>query len=220
MDTTALGALARSNVYGLLAMSFRYPMPDSFELIKDGTLVQDLLNNLAVSTPEAAEEFEAHLLGLPGMEVDLSTLENEYLQAFQTNAPSPSVSLYEGSYAQGAQKAQILLEIRGFYEHFGLEVDSAERELEDSLAAELEFMQFLAAKQSQAYDEGHAPDPYVLAQRDFLSRHLAAWLPRFEARVASKVDSAFYKTLAAVARGHVERDLKAMQQLAPATPAA
>lgn len=218
MDTPVLNAQARSNSYGLLAMAFRYPKPDAFELFKDGTLVQGLLNNLAIITPDAAEEFEAHLDGLAEVGADFAALENEYLQAFQTNAPSPSVSLYEGSYAQGAQKAQILLELRGFYENFGLEVGAAERELEDSLAAEFEFMQFLVAKQAQAYDEGHAPEPYVIAQRDFLARHLAAWLPKFEARVAAKVNSPFYKALAAVARGYVERDLKAVQDLAPATP--
>lgn len=218
MTTPALEAMARSNLYGLLAMGFRYPHPESVTAISDGTLARSFRDNLAIVQPDLAEEAAAAIDATVDEGAELAAFEAEYLLHFQTNAPMPSVSLYEGSYAQGAQKPRILLELRGFYTNFGLEIGSADRDLEDCLTAELEFMQFLAAKQAQAHEEGHPPAPYVLAQRDFLVRHLAAWLPRFEEQVTTKVQSVFYRSLAHLARRVVERDVDVVQRLAAATP--
>lgn len=217
MDTPALKAAARSNIYGLLAVGFRYPDAEAFELIRSGSFVQAFLDELAVGLPGAVDDISVHTNALSEAGTDLAAFENEYLRAFQTNAPTPSIPLYEGSYLPGAQKARILLELRGFYKNFGLDMNKGERELEDSLTAELEFMQFLAAKQSQACEEG-APEPYLLAQRDFLERHLAVWLPQFEAQVAAKVSFVFYRSLASIARVCVERDLELLRGLAPSDP--
>lgn len=218
MDTPALKAAARSNIYGLLAVGFRYPDAEAFELIRTGSFVQALLDELAVSAPDAVEDVSVHTNALSEAGTDLAAFENEYLRAFQTDAPTPSIPLYEGSYLPGAQKARILLELRGFYKNFGLDMNKSERDLEDSLTAELEFMQFLAAKQSQACEGGISPEPYILAQRDFLERHLAAWLPQFEAQVTTKVSFVFYRSLASIARVCVERDLDLLRGLAPSNP--
>lgn len=214
MTTPALEAMARSNLYGLLAMGFRYPQPESVAAIGDGTLARSFRDNLAIALPDLVEETAAAIDAATDESAELAAFEADYLRHFQTNAPTPSVSLYEGSYAQGAQKPRILLELRGFYTNFGLEIGSTDRDLEDCLTAELEFMQFLAAKQAQAHEEGHPPAPYILAQRDFLVRHLAAWLPRFEQQVATKAQSTFYRSLALLARRVVERDVEAVQRLA------
>ncbi|PWC40407.1 molecular chaperone TorD family protein [Azospirillum sp. TSO22-1] len=215
MDTPALKAAARSNVYGLLAVGFRYPDDETFELIRNGSFVQAFLDNLTIGLPAAVDDFRFRVNALAEAGTDLPTFENEYLRAFQTNAPSPSIPLYEGSYLPGVQKARILLELRGFYKHFGLDINQDERDLEDSLTAELEFMQFLAAKQSQAHEEGLSADPYVLAQRDFLERHLTTWLPKFESQVTEKVPFVFYRSLAAIARVYAERDLDGLRGQEP-----
>lgn len=53
--------------------------------------------------------------------------------------------------------------------------------------------------------------PFLRAQRDFLQRHLAVWLPAMEAETKRKLKSPFFMTLAALAKDFVAQDA---QQLA------
>ncbi len=59
---------------------------------------------------------------------------------------------YETEYTtpDALYKAHQLADIAGFYRAFGLEMSTENRERPDHLAAELEFMHFLALKEAQA----------------------------------------------------------------------
>lgn len=199
----ASAAMARSHAYALLARGFGYPDEEVFAQLADGTFADALTDAVENCAAELAGQAE-HL------EVDCSfdDLQSGYLSAFETNVPEPSASLYEGSHARLEDRPSLLLEIKAFYANFGLRMADSSNDLEDTLTAELEFMQVLTAKQSQAESEGLDPTAYQRAQRDFLERHLSVWLPAMQAEVAAKVKQPFYVALANLAAAFVANDLE------------
>lgn len=206
-DRTAR-ALARSSMYALLAEGFRIPDEDSHTRYADATYSLDILDALHDCAPELAGRFKAVIAPNLIVTSTLLDLEAAYLSAFETDIPAPSVSLYEGTYHQQNERPALLLELKGFYGTFGLEMSTSTNDVEDTLTAELEFMQFLAAKQAQAEQESLSPTSYLKAQRDFLDRHLAAWLPALRAESAAKVGHPFYVALAELAAEFVAQDLE------------
>ncbi len=207
MIDPASRSLARSNLYGLLAIGFRYPANDERAFLISPEYLDSIEECLQACVANGAAEAAAIAADLrTGAQQD-DALEAEYLQSFQTNAPVRSASLYESDYRPGLDKAAILLELRAFYEHFGLAISSEFRELEDSLTGELEFMHFLAAKEAQARLDGRTPESYRRAQRDFLERHLSLWMSRLHLDVARKSHSTFYRALSQAAKMLVESDV-------------
>ena len=69
-------------------------------------------------------------------------------------------------------------------------------------------MHFLSAKQAQAELDGLPPNAYQRAQRDFLERHLVAWLPLVRAEVNAKVSTQFFVAMTDLAEKFVEADLQ------------
>ena len=199
MNTTSsppvpfIPAATLAHCYQLLAMGFAYPDEELFEIATAGILHNELAAAVEAVSPEQGNA--AHQWGNAFFLADRLTLESTYLSTFELNAPKASLSLYEGSYVSGCDRAEILLEVKSFYQHFGLSMSDSPREAEDHLTAELEFMQFLTAKQAVCEAENEDAGPYIRAQRDFLSRHLAAWIPRFQVATAN-LDSLFYQALA------------------------
>ncbi|MBS4097700.1 MAG: molecular chaperone TorD family protein [Sulfuricella sp.] len=202
-------AVARSRVYALLAQGFRYPEEQVFTRFADGSYAEMLSEALEVCAGDLLDDFRFNWMpsGVPA--ICCRELEADYLSAFETNMPKPSVSLYEGSYLQKGSKAALLLELKGFYRNFGLTISEAENDLEDALTAELEFMQFLTAKQTQVEVEGTLhKGPYLRAQGDFLERHLANWLPTLRKAVDAKLEQPFYRALTELTSDFVARDLE------------
>mgnify|MGYP001615745211 CR=1 FL=1 len=209
--TNSENARARSSVYGLLAVGFAYPEREFFNDVASGRLADDLTAALTLcAVPSTAETVAGLRSSLP-----FEDFEAAYLRAFETNAPTPSVSLYQASYVPGLAKSDLLLELKAFYSNFDLMVAPGLHELEDKLTAELECMHFLAAKQAQTGDDASLhPEPYVLAQNDFLKRHLATWLPRFSEAVEAQEVAPFFLALARSAATFVVSDSKVMEQAA------
>ena len=204
-------AKARSQVYALLALGFRYPDEQTFPFLSKGAHIEALISTIGTCAPAVLERFGTCLAGDLAVGTSHQEFEAAYISAFVTDMPSPSVSLYEGSYLVAGEKPALLLELKSFYRNFGLSMATKDNDLEDALAAELEFMQFLSAKQSVAETGALDPLPYIRAQRDFLVRHLAVWLPAFEAEIKRKLKLPFFLTLAALASDFVTQDA---QQLA------
>lgn len=219
MNEKAEEAIARSNLYGLLAFGFGHPEADQYAQIVEGTFQQDVVDCITLCIPTEEIDVDTMADGLRVIGSRLDDFEAEYLNSFHTNLPTPSASLYESHYVRNADKATILLELRAFYKNFGLAVAENSRELEDNLTGELEFMHFLATKEAQALTDELNVEPYVLAQYDFLSRHLAVWIPEFRKDVATKSMTAFYRTLAEITDLLVGHDAERLSYVRPSHPA-
>lgn len=198
-------AFARSQTYSLLAQGLRYPERGVFALIQAGSYAEALQEALADACPGLVDGFRLRIQPRLAFAEGLAEFEAEYLAAFENNLPKPSVSLYEGSHGESrGNKASLLLELKGFYRNFGLSM--ADNDMEDALVAELEFMQFLAAKQAMAEQGALDRTPYIMAQRDFMQRHLSAWLPILAAEAAAIVQNPFYLALIEVTTEFVTAD--------------
>jgi DMSO reductase family type II enzyme chaperone len=162
----------RARVYSLLAAGFTYPDAASFAEMRSGRY------GLALG-----------VRGLRPSETSLRQFQAAWLRAFDEKCPP-----YEGNYHPPSERSALLLEIRAFYQHFGLSMAEG-GELQDHLAAELEFMQVLALSRASRR-----------AQRDFLDRHLRRWLPRFAADTRRRLSSPFFRGLAGLAAAFVAND--------------
>jgi DMSO reductase family type II enzyme chaperone len=167
----------RARVYSLLAAGFTYPDAASFAEMRSGRYGLALRDaGLPVGSLRPAEP-------------SLKQFQAAWLRAFDELCPP-----YEGNYRPPSERSALLLEIRAFYRHFGLSMAEG-GELEDHLAAELDFMQVLA--------QGRASRR---AQGDFLDRHLRRWLPRFAADARRRLRSPFFRKLAGLAAAFVAKD--------------
>lgn len=203
-DTAILIARMRGQVYGMLAAAFDYPTPDLYVFIENGAYADSLIETVTVLYSDLEDKISGPSVTLCAA-TSLSEQEADYLQTFETGVPNPPVPLYEGLSVHPTERANILLELKAFFKEFGLTMNKELRELEDSVTAELEFMQFLAVKEAQALENGWDRRPYRRAQRDFMARHLSKWLPKLAQR-AGEVPSSFYRSVAQIAAMFVERD--------------
>ena len=73
-------------------------------------------------------------------------------------------------------------------------------------------MQFLALKQSQ---DGIDKTPYIMAQRDFLERHLAPLIPHLQQEVRKREISTFYIGLTDLLARFIEVDLEYLKKISP-----
>lgn len=111
---------------------------------------------------------------------------------------------YESEYVDGKlsfQRAHLLADVAGYYRAFGLEPSTAHPERPDHVALELEFMATLLDLEQQA---AACCSPEALeqqsicrdAQRQFVTDHLAWWLPAFAALLRREVVHGFYAEVA------------------------
>jgi len=200
-------ALARSEVYGLLARALSYPDAALAAALADGSFIEDLRAALAF-LPEIPGEVRTALTVLEkaASMASLSDLENTYLVLF---APGhlPDASPYETAYLEGQifRKMQEMADIAGFYRAFGLEPAGLERP--DFIATELEFLHILAFQEARAYEvfQYEGASTCWEAQRSFLRDHVARWVPGFCTALARE-DGSIYGAIGTIARAFVQYD--------------
>src|SRR5512143_2188670 len=177
-------AHARSSALRLLAIPFRYPLEEYLEAFREGAYL-DALRDHAALVPDLGAALERNAAALEAARAKLAGLsltdvEVAFTGTFLAGFPEPPCPPYEGLVRSNEPRSQLMLEVSDFYRHFGLRMNPEEgkNESPDHLRAELEFLQFLCLKEAQARSEGTAEllHGYVLAQRDFLARHLATWV--------------------------------------------
>lgn len=200
----------RAGMYGMMALGFTYPDANLHEYWNNGGFVKDLGDSVDKAVPNLLENYQTAIAPNLKLTVNYEDFEAQYLNAFETDLPKRSVSLYEGSYVRSGGKADLLLELKDFYSNFGLEVSEELHELEDRITAELEFMQFLTLKQCQS---GIDKKPYILAQRDFLERHLAPWMPLLQKEVRRRDVSTYYIALTDLLADYIEMELSQLNQV-------
>lgn len=110
-------------------------------------------------------------------------LEAEYLAAFEMGRDGPPVTLFEGMHRGDLGRDGVFEDLLRFYEFFDVKLSESDREFPDHLVTELEFLGWLSMQEEAAERAGRDAEPFRNAERDFLTRHLCAWLPVFRKRL-------------------------------------
>lgn len=190
-DQATMAAILRSQLYQLLADSFRRPSEPGSEwagdLVTRWRQLTDLLDDAAfrvgverlAQTPRTALAAEHDRLFEPHAGLCASPYETEYTK----DTPQHAMS-----------QQHEMADIAGFYRAFGFDV--AEDRC-DHLVAELEYLYAMAAKEADARASGQLEQAQLAeaAQRDFLKDHLGRWAARFSHAVIEAKCAPFYETL-------------------------
>ena len=170
-----VAAGARASLYVLMANALSYPTPELADALTGGALREEL-EALAPSVPFP---LQTGLIESSIPSLSPEVVEQEYLRLFEVGPGRPPCPPYEGSHRRGRQ--EILEDLVRFYEHFGLRHQPGD--LPDHLCTELEFVHYLAFKEAAALQSGGDAQSYVLAQRDFLTRHPVLWLTSLRSKL-------------------------------------
>jgi DMSO reductase family type II enzyme chaperone len=173
----------RSQTYKLLSMGYSYPSKNFFYFFRK--------INFPIRSIEKRGD-----------------LETEYISLFDAPTPGKSCPPYEGSW-RDIGRSSVLFEVKRFYKFFGLDVKGS-KELPDHIALELEFMHYLTFRQADALRKNDLKRALelLLPQKDFLERHLAAWVPTFSEKLEERSELEFYRELAALTRAFIIEDLE------------
>lgn len=194
---------AVSQAYALLSRCFSYP-DESLEPLR-GEGIGEELRGMMEGLPFKVDK------GIPSISSTQEALQILYTGTF--DMPMPPCPLTEAFHRRGeAARDDIIEGVTRFYEHFGAGLKESERGSSDHLTTELEFMAYLSGKEADAIKRGKDPNPYRLAQRDFLVRHLSRWVKKVEQRVQKVVEEPFYKGVTAFMVGFINLHLRDLNQ--------
>lgn len=106
-------------------------------------------------------------------------------------------------------------EVLAIYRSQGLDKRSTWKEGEDHIAMELEFMQLLCERTSEALEQGDEERAYSLlsTQLNFLNDHLISWAPMMTEDVQKFAQTELYQGLAHLTDGFLESDKEFLQAL-------
>jgi TorA maturation chaperone TorD len=98
---------------------------------------------------------------------------------------------------------QRTLDVRAWYQRFGLEAEKIRQEPDDHIGLELSFLSHLAALGIQALDEQDNArfEDLLNAQREFFDKHLGAWALEWCGLVEKHSQTEFYTGMAYLIRG-------------------
>lgn len=205
----------RSTGYGLLKGFFGRPAPGAEEK-SPAERVREFRQVTAQEAGDTAarlaaclERLEAALTSAAGDETawdPVSVFGHTASERFP-----PNEAHYSGAHV--FQEMQELADIAGFYRAFGVVVSPAAHERPDHIAAELEFMEWLACKEAWARRVGRDEQAQVCrdAQRAFLAEHLGRWAPVFGELLAARSESEVYRSLGQVLAEFLRFDLTLLE---------
>ncbi|MBM2827898.1 MAG: cytoplasmic chaperone TorD family protein [Actinobacteria bacterium] len=184
----------RGDCFRLLAACF-YP-PEMKVLIEEGVL-ENLHGLLEEVCPEAAACCEGMARALSqASEEELAVAHAKlFVGPFALRAP-PYGSLYLES--QNRLMGDTTMEVLKMYQRAGLALSGDFKDAPDHIAAELEFMYFLVAKEVHALRQGDRNDAfkYLEMQHEFHEKYLHPWMEPFVEMIRTGSEHEFYRLLA------------------------
>ena len=149
---------------------------------------------------------------------DLEQVQGDHFQLF-IGSGMPTAPPWGSFYTteEGLLVSRHTLEVRSFYERFGLVSERTEREPEDHVGLELEFMACLCEMHAERLRKGDEPGAAVTlqAQRDFLDDHLLPWVGRFCEQVRRAAWTDLFRGIAHLTEGFAAWDRRFLGE--PAT---
>jgi TorA maturation chaperone TorD len=197
-------ALARAGLYRLLGRVFGYP---TGAVLKE---LAELADRLA-EAPAIAPAIRALLrrVATSAREADPATVGDEYVFLFDRQVACPPYESAYGTAPQMAGKSAQLADVAGFLTAFGLATEATRSDIEDHIAAELEFMSVLALKEAYALAEDHAEGLEVVrpAARAFLGDHLGGWAEPFARGLRGATPLPYYAAAAELLENWIRIEL-------------
>jgi len=208
MDEEQAAHEGRRRLYAVLGTAFyRQPSGPFLEALASADLQSAV--SIPVNCREAREGLELLASSLEPFrqgadDKDVAALEFDYFQMF-IGAGMPKVPPWE-SYYRTEERLLFschTLEVRAWYDRFGLASDRKGAEPEDHIGLELEFMAHLCHRSNQCRLRGEAVEARSAAgaQREFLAGHLLEWAPGFCREVSRSAGTPFFVGLARLTEG-------------------
>ncbi|MFA5536827.1 MAG: molecular chaperone TorD family protein [Bacillota bacterium] len=98
------------------------------------------------------------------------------------------------------------LSVRKFYQDFGLAIKDGNREPDDHIGLELEFMAFLSKQAWELKKADGDISHFMEASKRFMKEHLQEWVADLCRDLETKASKDFFKGLAKLTKGWVELD--------------
>jgi DMSO reductase family type II enzyme chaperone len=183
----------RSLAYGFLAAAMEYPEGELTDLIRAGDIARQGREMFCAIHPELEQAIDWDALAQAG---DTDELSVEFTRLFDVGGvDGPPCSLNSGA-AKGDARMGLLEELVRFYNYFGLTAAGTEaNELPDHLTTQFEFMHYLIFNELEALAAGEAGDDFIRAQRDFINRHPATWVPELSRKLKDQKAPAYYRAM-------------------------
>jgi DMSO reductase family type II enzyme chaperone len=193
----------RGSLYRHLAATLSYPSREFYDRWISGelnrevsALLSELPYTLAYSCVDKTQDSELE---------NVTELASEYMRLFELPVDGQPVPLYGGIYA--SNRREVMEELLRYYHHFGLSTqNSSEEDLPDSILTVLEFLQFLALRESNSKK---SQDIAVArsAQKDLLDRHLTRWMPDLAAQLDRRNALPLYRNTLSLLNDFISAEL-------------
>jgi TorA maturation chaperone TorD len=194
----------RAKVYGILALAFYPPKPESGKLIEAIHQAQQLLH------PNDDPILQEH----NPQDLAAAQLSKEHLRLFvgPGRVPCPP---YESVYRQdrptlekGLVMGPSTADVRNSYAEANLTLPKSFTDLPDHIAVEMEFMHFLCTEEARLTEQGNSQELAKIRkmQTEFLNEHLKPWVNDFAGCVTRSSNSYFYKAAASLLKTFIENE--------------
>jgi TorA maturation chaperone TorD len=205
-------AMARANIFRLLALAFYDPTQEFIQQLVSGSYISELHgyysdlashHNTGVEALEPLKNYHASLSTCDQAEL-LKELKVEYARLF-IGPGIPAVQPYETFYDEKmTSESQPLLmvspqaiAVEKAYLEAGVAMPKELWEPPDHFAVELEFLFYLSKKESDAWAEGDNADANKWHRRQlaFIDGHLGCWGLRFCSKIQKESSHPFYRSI-------------------------
>jgi TorA maturation chaperone TorD len=193
---------ARQRSYIILSNSYFKPENGTLKKLFDQ---ENLVANVCPEASVYALKMEEEIKKMGNAEllkIDYSKL---FIGPYKLFAPP-----YGSMYLEGKRKimGDSTIDVRNMYREVGLDISVDFKEPPDHIAAELEFMHYLIAKEIEAIksNDFKRARQYLQKQKKFLKNHLGVWVFEFTNKIEAQATTDFYKHLAKFTKIFIKKD--------------
>jgi TorA maturation chaperone TorD len=203
-------AIGRAAMYGFCAAALAHPTPARAAHFAEVAATVVARVRTGDARLDHAVDRAVELAGVHD-EDTVRNRQRDWLRVFSA-VESQDCPAHEATYETNDvfRQAHLMADVAAFYRAHGVEVGGAERERPDHIAAELEYLGFLARKQAYAIEhlgpEERAECEH--AQRQFLRDHAGRWAPGFGRRLSRVASDPFLRAVGGLIAAWVEADLE------------
>lgn len=206
-------AVARANVYGLLADIYREEPSETLLARFREPEFSSVLRDLELSLDEMFENHSPHKL--------TENLAIEYTRLFlgpgSHISPNESMHVAERFGETNAFWSKQTVEVKKFMEAAGVAVADGFGGMPDHISAELEFMQMLLMKEAEAWNAGEEELGANIQEieKRFYDEHLSQWIGNFCDKVIAGAEMPFYGQLAEMTKAFMAFESELFVDAAP-----